>query len=554
MPTKTTARIKVIPMCSSQKSKCKYTLFSIPQTIFYVFLSFRQSWLRWVNQFYVTPVLFCSFFRYYSKFNPMNSALESLEPKSVWSFFFELCQIPRASGKTQALQEWLLAFAKERGLEALRDATGNVLIRKPAQKGRESSPSIVLQSHMDMVCEKNNDSSHNFDADPIQPLIDGAWMKATGTTLGADNGIGMAAQLAVLDASNISHGPIECLFTVDEETGLYGAFGLQADFLHSTLLLNLDSEDEGELFIGCAGGMNSFFTFTFQPQQAPTDYFYLQLAVKGLTGGHSGDDINKGRGNANQLLARLLWDLKSESDLRLCTFKGGNLSNAIPREASCMVGVPWDQKEAVRVRLNCLQADLEQEFGANEPNLEFTAESVEKPEKALSSADSFRFIQALYACPNGIQAMSHTITGLVDTSLNLASVKPVSETEWLITTSQRSTYDSAKKALSGRLEALFTLAGMQAKHGDGYPGWTPNPDSKLLKNVVSAYETCFNETPKVKAIHAGLECGLFLEKYPSLDMVSFGPTMRGVHSPDERVHIPAVLNFWKLLVHTLEQL
>jgi dipeptidase D len=484
----------------------------------------------------------------------MNQEFELLEPRLIWEFFFEICRIPRASGRTELLQDWLLRFAEEKGLEAKRDSVGNVLISKPASKGMENRSGVVLQSHIDMVCEKNADSNHDFDTDPIQPYIDGKWMKARGTTLGADNGIGMAAQLAVLASANLAHGPIECLFTVDEETGLNGAYGLEKHFFKAERLLNLDSEDEGELFIGCAGGMNSKFSFTFEVEKAPTNYFYFKVSVKGLTGGHSGDDIDKGRGNANHLLTRFLWHEKQATDLRISTFEGGNLSNAIPREAQCIAGVPWDEKESVRVRLNCYLSDLEDEFGSVEPSLGFQLESVSIPPEVLAKSDSDRFIDAMYACPIGIQAMSHTLPGLVDTSLNLASVKPGQICEWVITTSQRSTFESAKHALSHRLEALFTLAGMKSWHGEGYPGWKPNPNSEMLKVVVSAYKNLFVDEPKIRAIHAGLECGLFLEKYPSLDMVSFGPTMRGVHSPDERLHIPAVANFWKLLVKTLSQL
>jgi dipeptidase D len=407
---------------------------------------------------------------------------------------------------------------------------------------------------MDMVCEKNSGIEHNFETDPIDIYIDGEWLKAKNTTLGADNGIGIAAQLAVLDDKSLEHGPVECLFTVDEETGLYGAYGLEAGFFKSNKLINLDSEDEGELFIGCAGGMNSKFSFKFVSEPAPKDYFYFKVTIKGLQGGHSGDDIDKGRGNANHLMARLLWDINAKTDLRLHSYQGGNLSNAIPREASFFAGVPFDQKEAMRVKLNCYQADLEEEFGTLEPNLLLDLNSESAPETVLAKNDSNRFISVLYACPTGVIAMSHTLPGLVETSLNLASVKGTAAGEWTITTSQRSSVESAKHALSHRLEALFSLAGISASHGEGYPGWNPNPDSNLLKLVAAAYKDIFGKDAKIRAIHAGLECGLFLQKYPGLDMVSFGPTMRGVHSPDERLYIPAVERFWLLLAETLKRL
>jgi len=484
----------------------------------------------------------------------MNQNIKYLEPALLWDYFLKICRIPRPSGKTRAIQDWLLAFAAEKGLEGKRDAVGNVLISKPATKGLENRQAVVLQAHMDMVCEKNADVSHDFDTDPIEPYIDGEWLKAKGTTLGADNGIGMAAQLAVLASCDLVHGPVECLFTVDEETGLNGAYGLEPGFFKGTRLINLDSEDEGELFIGCAGGMNSKFSFTYKTEPSPTDYFYIRIVLKGLTGGHSGDDIEKGRGNANHLLARFLWHENAATDLRLADFKGGNLSNAIPREASCIAGVPWDQKEQVRVRLNCYLADLEEAFGSIEPGLKLELESTTAPAEVLSKSDSNRFISVMYACPNGVIAMSYKLPGLVETSLNLASVKQEGDKEWVITTSQRSSLEASKYALSNRLEALFSLAGIHASHGEGYPGWNPNPGSVLVKDVVAAYKDLFGAEPKVRAIHAGLECGLFLQKYPGLDMVSFGPTMRGVHSPDERLHIPAVANFWILLTESLKRI
>lgn len=484
----------------------------------------------------------------------MNESLHTLEPKRIWAFFQELSRIPRASGKTQAVQAWLKQFATDRNLPFVQDAVGNLVIRKAASPGKEDRPSVCLQAHMDMVCEKNADSTHDFDRDPIEMYIDGEWLKAKGTTLGADNGIGMAAQLAVLDDTSLQHGPVECLFTVDEETGLVGAYGLGSDVLKSDLLINLDSEDEGEIFIGCAGGMNSRFTFDFEQEPLPDKYFCFQVNLSGLQGGHSGDDIEKGRGNANHLLARFMWQLHQMTDLRLIEFTGGNLSNAIPREASFSAAVPHEMKEPIRVEVNCFLADLEEEYGDVEPKMRLDVQSIAKPEKVLRKADSTRFISALYSCPTGVIRMSQRMPGMVETSLNLASVKPVSDQRWIITTSQRSSIETAKQALSQRLEALFRLAGMDVEHGDGYPGWKPNPSSALVQNVSDAYLRLFAKEARVRTIHAGLECGLFLSKYPGLDMVSFGPTMRGVHSPDERMHIPSVQPFWDLLVETLRVL
>lgn len=484
----------------------------------------------------------------------MEYDINNIEPKLLWYHFSEISKIPRPSGKTQGIQERLLRFAKDRGLEAEHDKIGNVIIRKPASAGYESHEPVILQSHMDMVCEKNSGVDHDFEKDPIKMIVDGKWLKAEGTTLGADNGIGIAAELAVLDDETLQHGPVECLFTVDEETGLDGAYNIQAGFIKSKKLINLDSEDDGELFIGCAGGMNSKFSFRYTTEQAPKDFFYFNIAVKGLTGGHSGDDIDKGRGNANHLLARFLWHLKANTDLRLVSYTGGNLSNAIPREATAFAGVPFNEKENVRAKLNCYQADIEEEFGEIEPNVCFEMVSETAPAEVLAKNDSERFINALYACPTGVISMSHNLPGLVETSLNLASVKKTGEKEWTITTSQRSSVETAKFALSDKLEALFSLAGMPATHGEGYPGWNPNPDSELVRLVTSTYKDLFGKDPKVRAIHAGLECGLFLQKYPGLDMISFGPTMRGVHSPDERLEIPTVISFWELLTETLRRL
>ncbi|MDD2559396.1 MAG: aminoacyl-histidine dipeptidase [Bacteroidales bacterium] len=480
--------------------------------------------------------------------------LDNLKPALIWSYFLEITRIPRPSGKTQAIQDWLLHFAKKHALEYTKDAVGNVIIRKAATKGMEHLESVVLQSHMDMVCEKNSGVQHDFEKDPIDVYIDGEWLKAKGTTLGADNGIGMAAQLAVLASDDVEHGPLECLFTVDEEVGLVGAFNIQAGFMRSKRLLNLDSEDEGMLFIGCAGGINTKAYFEFEKEKAKEKLFFFQLSVSGLKGGHSGCDIHEGRGNANQLLSRFLWQESRLNELYLVDFKGGNLSNAIPREASCIAAVPLAQKEEVSARVNIFEAELQNEFSSMEPGLKFTIESHDAVGEVLKKADSERFIQAMYACPNGVIAMSKEIEGLVETSTNLASVKPLTENSWLITSSQRSSIESSNKDISHRVEAIFRLAGMKVEHNEGYPGWKPNPDSELVKIMLKTHKEVLGYEPVLTAIHAGLECGLFLQKYPDLDMVSFGPTMTGVHSPDEKLNIPTVENFWNWLVRSLKQM
>ena len=475
---------------------------------------------------------------------------KDLKPASVFHYFEEVCNVPRPSKKEGKIRAFLINFAREHGLEYKSDQAGNVLIRKEAVPGMEHCKTVVLQSHMDMVCEKNKDTQHNFDTDPIETYIDGEWLKAKGTTLGADNGIGVATELAVLAADDIQHGPLECLFTVDEETGLTGAFALEEGFMQGDILINLDSEDEGELFIGCAGGARTSAEFPFPTEQAPDGSFFFRLTVKGLTGGHSGDDINKGRANANKVLNRFLVDLMDRYDLRLAEIDGGNLHNAIPREAYAVCAVPMKDKESVRVDLNVFLSDIENEFAKTEPTLAIDLESETPRPVVMETAAMKRFLLALCAVHNGVYAMSQDIEGLVETSSNLASVK-MKEGKLAVVTSQRSSILSQRKAMSQMVRAAFELGGATTDTGDGYPGWKPNPDSPVLKIAVESYQRLFGVTPKVKAIHAGLECGLFLEKYPSLDMVSFGPTLRGVHSPDERMLIPTVEKFWLHLLDVL---
>ena len=484
----------------------------------------------------------------------MDMTLKELQPTAIWHYFSEICTIPRPSKKEEQVIVYLQKFGKEHGLETVVDAAGNVLIRKSATAGYENHPTIIMQAHMDMVCEKNSDTVHNFETDPIQPYIDGEWVKARGTTLGADNGIGMAAQLAVLSADNLKHGPLECLFTVDEETGLTGAFALDKNLLTGSMLINLDSEDDGEFFIGCAGGIDTTVSFDYQPQPAPDGLFYFKVSVKGLTGGHSGDDIDKGRANANKLLTRFLWQTAQETKLTLASFDGGNLRNAIAREAVAVAAVPASYKETLRVQLNLFIADVEAEFAVTEKLIKIDLESAEKPTAVIDDSTAKRLLYALYACPHGVLRMSDDMPGLVETSTNLASVKMGENNRILIATSQRSSVESAKYDVARMVESVFVLAGAAATHGDGYPGWKPNPNSKLAKLTAETYERLFGEKAKIRAIHAGLECGLFLEKYPHLDMVSVGPTMRGVHSPDERLHIAHTEKFWKLLVALLESL
>ena len=473
-----------------------------------------------------------------------------LKPTSVFHYFDEVCQVPRPSKHEEKIRAYLLAFAEKHSLEVKTDEAGNVLIKKPATPGMESLKTVILQSHIDMVCEKNGDVEHDFLNDPIQTYVDGEWLKAKGTTLGADNGIGIATQWAVLAADDIQHGPVECLFTVDEETGLTGAFALKEGFMEGDILINLDSEDEGELFIGCAGGANTTAEFACQTIDAPQDYFFFRVAIKGLSGGHSGDDINKNRANANKLLVRFLTQLQAKYDFYLCHIDGGNLHNAIPREAEALCAVPMKYKEPVRIDMNIYTAEIENEYSVTEPNLRTELSSESPVAKAIDRQVVKNLLKSVYAVHNGVYAMSQDMEGLVETSSNLASIK-MEEGCIRIVTSQRSSILSSRQDMSEMIRSAFELGGAKVTTGDGYPGWKPNPSSDILRVAVESYKRLFGVEPKVKAIHAGLECGLFLEKYPSLDMFSTGPTLRGVHSPDERMHIPSVDKFWQHLLDVL---
>ena len=475
---------------------------------------------------------------------------KDLRPALVFHYFDEVCQVPRPSKKEEKIRAYLLDFAKKHNLEAKTDEAGNVLIKKAASAGMENLKTVILQSHIDMVCEKNKDTEHNFETDPIQTYIDGEWLRAKGTTLGADNGIGVATELAVLASDDIKHGPIECLFTVDEETGLTGAFALKEGFMNGDILLNLDSEDDGELFIGCAGGANTTAIYPFPTEKAPQGWFFFRVSVKGLTGGHSGDDISKNRANANKLLNRFLVQTMQKYGMRLADIEGGNLHNAIPREAHALCAVPMEYKEAVRVDLNIFISEIENEYSATEPNLSMDLESEAPVEYVMEQKAMERFLLSIYAVHHGVYAMSQDIPGLVETSSNLASIK-VCDGTIKVVTSQRSSILSSRKDMSQMVSAAFILGGATVTTGEGYPGWKPNPSSEILKIAVESYKRLFGVEPKVKAIHAGLECGLFLQKYPSLDMVSFGPTLRGVHSPDERMLIPTVEKFWNHLLDIL---
>ncbi len=482
------------------------------------------------------------------------SEITKLDPQLVWEQFDAITRVPRPSKKEGKIHDFLVAWAKEHKFDYQTDAIGNVVIRKPATAGYENHPAVILQSHMDMVCEKNSDVEFDFENDPIRTRIDGQWVKAEGTTLGADCGIGMAAAMAALLDNTLQHPALEALFTVDEETGLTGAFELGEGMLTGKYLLNLDSEDEGELFIGCAGGVDTIATFNYTTVPAPQNYAYFRVDVGDLLGGHSGDDIDKGRVNANKTVARLLWDGMQSCNLRLSYFDGGNLRNAIPREAYAIFGVPMEYKYDFVKRYNLFAEDLKSEFKHCEPNFRISLTEMPAVDTLIDEKSQLGLIYSLVGVPNGVIAMSFAVKGLVETSTNLASVKFEGKDKIVVTTSQRSSVESAKTYVLQMVESVFTLAGADVAHSDGYPGWAPNPDSELLRLTVESYRDLFHTEPKVRAIHAGLECGLFLEKYPELDMVSFGPTLRGVHSPDERLEISTVRKFWDLMVEVLKRL
>ena len=479
--------------------------------------------------------------------------ISDLQPGIVWKYFHEVTNVPRPSKKEEKIILYLEQFASEHGLFIKKDAVNNVLISKSATPGFEYLPTVILQSHLDMVCEKNSDVVFDFENDPIETIVEGDWLRANGTTLGADNGIGIAAQLAILASDDIEHGPIECLFTIDEETGLTGAMALQEGFMTGKILLNLDSEDEGEIFIGCAGGKGTVATFTYEPVPAPT-LRYVRIAVSGLRGGHSGCDIHAGLGNANKILARFLYLVKKDYRFTLVSIGGGNLHNAIAREAYAVIGMEDEANENIRILLNRFTANIENELKHADPNVRITMEMVDAPETCFCEKFADRLVNALLACPHGVKAMSRDIEGLVETSTNLASVKMMDNHTVVVGTSQRSSIESAKHAIADQVAAVFLLAGAEVKHGEGYPGWAPNPNSNVLKAAQETYRKLFHKESKVKAIHAGLECGLFLEKYPYLDMISFGPTMCDVHSPNERLKIDTVGLWWDHLLELLKNL
>ncbi|GHV72675.1 aminoacyl-histidine dipeptidase [Bacteroidia bacterium] len=486
----------------------------------------------------------------------MNDILNTLTPEKIWYYFGKVLQIPRASKKEEHIRAFVTDFAKSHKLSYDVDAVGNVLIRKPATQGYENRRVVALQCHLDMVCEKNSDTVFDFDTEPIQVEVIEGWLHAKGTTLGADNGIGVAAALAILDSPDIQHGDLECLFTTDEETGMTGAFGLQPGWLKADILLNLDSEDDGLFFMGCAGGIDTVIKLAYSKEPLPQGYTSYRLSVKGLKGGHSGDDINRGRENALKLCNRLLSQGIKDYALRLDGFNGGNLRNAIPREASATIAIPTQHQVAFETFVAHFTQTVRKELPVTEPDLTIVLEPLASLTHVLPHQTAQNLCLALSAVPHGVVRMASDIPNFVETSTNLASIKtPITQNgDILIQTSQRSSVDSRKHEIAHSVGAAFTLIGATVTHGEGYPGWTPNPQSPILKLCLDCFKKLFKQDGEALAIHAGLECGLISEKYPAMDMVSFGPTMRGVHSPDEKLEIATVTRFWELTLEILRNI
>ena len=478
-----------------------------------------------------------------------------LKPAVVFEQFAKINEIPRPSKREEKMIEYLKNWGESRGLDTQVDETGNVIIRKPATKGYENRKTVILQSHMDMVCDKLVDVEFDFDKDPIKTYIDGEWLTAEGTTLGADDGIGCAIELAILDSNDIEHGPIECVFTRDEETGLSGAEGMKAGFMTGDYLINLDPEDEGEIFVSCAGGRNTVAQFNFSREDAPAGSFFLRGQLKGLVGGHSGDDINKKRANAIKVLGRFLFQtMKRYEGVRLAKFNSGKLHNAIPRDGEFVIAVPNELKENVRADWNVFAAEVEDEFHVTDTQMQWLMESTDA-EPVIDAKVAKNFVWALQAVDNGIYAIcqDEALGGMVETSSNIASVLTRPDSIGVLS-SQRSNVMSNLDNMCATIQAVFELAGATAVSSDGYPAWKMRANSKLTEIVVETYEQLFGHKPIVRGIHAGLECGLFSERYPNLDMISFGPTLRFVHTPDERLHIPTVQMVWDHLQAVLKQI
>jgi len=481
----------------------------------------------------------------------MNNEIAKLSPQGLWESFYKLTQIPRPSKKEGKAIDFIEQFGKSLGFTTIRDEVGNVIIRKPATPGYEDRMGVILQSHIDMVPQKNSDKAHNFETDPIETLIEDGWVTANGTTLGADNGIGVAAAMAVLLANDIEHGPIEALITMDEEAGMTGANALKPGLLEGDILLNMDSEDEGELYVGCAGGSDANVKFTYTETEVPADSVAFKLSLTGLKGGHSGLDINRGRGNANKLMFRFIKMAVANLDVRLASIDGGSLRNAIPREAFAVLTVPAANADEFVESLEEFEDIYKAEYKGVETDITFVAEKTNAPASVIDEVTQDDLINAVIAAPNGVIRFSADMEGLIETSTNLATVKSANG-EVKIACLMRSSVDTAKEDLESMMESTFRLAGAEITFGGQYPGWKPNMDSPILKTMQEVYNKKWGKIPEIKAIHAGLECGILGSAYPHWDMISFGPTIRFPHSPDEKVNIETVGLFWEYLVETLK--
>ena len=482
----------------------------------------------------------------------MNTLILSLEPKAIWKNFSALNAVPRPSKKEEKVRAFIVTFGENLGLKTVVDPIGNVIIKKPATKGMQNRKSVVLQSHLDMVCQKNNDTEFDFETQGIKMYVEGDWVTAEGTTLGADNGIGVAAIMSILESNDIAHPALEALFTIDEETGMTGAKGLQAGYLNGEILLNLDTEEDDEIDIGCAGGIDITATKKYQQIKTKSNVTAFKITLNGLNGGHSGMDIHKGLGNANKLLIRLLYNLQ-EFDFQIAAFIGGGLRNAIPREAHATIIVPNDKVAAFKETLKNQIATFKHEFHKVDANLNITLKTTNIPSTVMSKADQVSFINTLYAAHNGIYKMSLDVEGLVETSNNVANV--IAENGHIkVNCLTRSSVESTKYDLANKLKATFALGNFDVKFAGSYPGWQPNPDSPILKVLTNLYEKIFDKKPGVSACHAGLECGILGTNYPDMDMISFGPTIQGAHSPDERASISSTQKFWRFLQEILKEI
>ncbi len=480
------------------------------------------------------------------------STLSQLKPASLWQLFEKICSIPHPSKHEQKISLWIQDWAKELGLSIKEDAVGNLFIKKPATQGMENRKGVILQAHMDMVPQKNNDTDHDFLTDPIKPYIieSGDWVTAEGTTLGADNGVGLASALAVLASDDIPHGPLEVLVTIDEEAGMTGAFGLEAGWLDGNILINTDSEQEGEVYMGCAGGIDGNAKFPLSFEDVPADSQAFNLSITGLKGGHSGVDIHTGRANANKLLVRFLLDASNTFALRLTELNGGSLRNAIPREANASFVIAKDQVAPLKAALADYLATIRTNLGAIETDIDMLLISPEDFEQCWTNATQAAILRALNACPNGVQRMSDDIEGIVETSLNLGVISTRGK-NFNAMVLIRSLHDDGRLETQRTVQSVFELAGADMAFSGAYPGWKPNPESAIMKTVSETYQQLFEKVPAVMVIHAGLECGLFKTSYPDMDMVSIGPTIKFPHSPDEKIEIATVEQYWQLLVAVL---